>query len=130
MQGIYIMRQKQLTLDLCPSHNVNCGCGKDKSKKHYIVAKCYDKRGMLLSVGLNSYTKTHPIQSYFANKVGHAEKQYLHAEIAAILRAKDKQIYRITIERYNRAGNPACAKPCPICQEAIRAFGIKIVEHT
>lgn len=100
------------------------------SKRQFILAKCYDKRGMLLSVAFNSYTKTHPIQKYFAAKVGKDECQYLHAEISAILRAKGKNIYRITVERYDSGGNPANAKPCPICQEAIKAFSIPVVEHT
>ena len=98
--------------------------------RQFIIAKCYDKRGQLLSVGVNSYTKTHPLQAYFAKKVGHSERQFLHAEIQAILRAKDKQIYRITIERYDRNGNPALAAPCPVCVEAIKAYNIQIVEHT
>jgi tRNA(Arg) A34 adenosine deaminase TadA len=98
--------------------------------RQYLIAKCYDKKGRLLSVGFNSYTKTHPIQRYFARKVGHAKKEYLHAEIAAIIRAKDKLIHKITIERYDRHGNPACAKPCKICQEAIQAYGIHQIEYT
>lgn len=110
-----------------PKHS--CGSGKD-TKRHHIVARCYDKQGRLLSVGFNNYDKSHPLQAYFAKKVGQPERVFLHAEIASILRAKDKPIYRIVIERHNRLGNPACAKPCPICQEAIKAFGIQVVEHT
>lgn len=108
------------------------GLGKDTmaTKKYHILAKCYDKRGNLLSAAFNSYTKTHPIQSYFARKVGHPERQYLHAEIAAILKSKGKSIYRISIERYNAAGFPVNAKPCQVCEEAIKAFGIKVIEHT
>lgn len=98
--------------------------------KHNIVAKCYNKHGMLLSIGFNSYTKTHPIQKYFAEKVGHPHRVYLHAEIAAILKAKGKRIHKITIARYNSLGQPMPAAPCPICQEAIKAFGISKVEHT
>lgn len=99
-------------------------------QKYFILAKCYDKKGQLLSVGFNSYEKTHPLQKHFANKAGLPEKEFLHAEIAAILRCKTKQIFRITIERYNKYGIPVNAKPCPICQEAIKAFGIQVIEHT
>lgn len=104
------------------------------NKKYHILAKCYDKKGKLLSAAFNSYTKTHPLMLHFARKVGHSEqyckKIFLHAEISAILKARDKPIYRITIERYDAKGLPALAKPCPICQEAIKAFGIPVVEHT
>jgi tRNA(Arg) A34 adenosine deaminase TadA len=99
-------------------------------KRHFILAKCYDKRGKLLSVGFNSYTKSHPLMKELAKEVGHPDQIYLHAEISAILRAKDHTIHRITVERYNARGLPAPAAPCPICQRAIKMFGIKIVEHT
>jgi deoxycytidylate deaminase len=99
-------------------------------QRFFILAKCYNKRGHLLSIGFNSYAKSHPIQKHFADLVGMPEKEYLHAEIAAIIRAKDKKIFRITIERYDSSGNCVNAKPCPICMRAIQANGIQIVEHT
>lgn len=100
------------------------------TKKYVVLAKCFDKKGNLLSTAYNSYSKTHPIQKYFALKVGHHHCEYLHAEIAAILRAKDKPIYRITVERYDKHGKAALAKPCVICNEAIKAYDIKVVEFT
>lgn len=101
------------------------------TKRHFILAKCYDKRGLLLSVGFNSYTKSHPMMKQLAKEVGHApEKIYLHAEVSALLRAKDKPVHRITVERYDARGLPASARPCPICRRAIEIFGVKIVEHT
>ena len=66
-----------------------------------------------------------------AKEVGHSlDKIYLHAEISAILRARDKPIHRIVIERYDARGYPALAAPCPIRQRAIKMFGITVVEHT
>jgi len=99
-------------------------------KRFFILAKCYNKRGHLLSVGFNSYAKSHPIQKHFADLVGMPEKEYLHAEIAAIIRARKKTIFRINIERYDSHGNPVSAAPCPICLKAIKAYGIQIIEHT
>jgi len=99
-------------------------------KRFFILAKCYNKRGQLLSVGFNSYAKSHPIQKHFADLVGMPEKEYLHAEIAAIIRAKDRKIYRITIERYDAQGNPVSAAPCPICLQAIQTYNISVIEHT
>lgn len=92
------------------------------SKKHIIVAHAYNKRGILIACATNSYTKTHPIQSYFAKKVGHPEREFLHAEIACMIRCKDKQIHKLMIWRYGPNGKLLCAKPCPICQEAILAY--------
>ena len=109
----------------------NSGLRQDMAtKKYHILAKCYDKRGRLLAAAFNSYTKTHPLQAYFARKVGHNHCEYLHAEIHAILKCKAKRIYRITVERYDSFGFPANSKPCAICAAAIKAYGIQVVEHT
>lgn len=99
-------------------------------QRQTIIAKCYDKKGNLLSVGFNSYKKTHPLQALLAAKVGHPYKIYLHAEISAILRAGDKSIHAITVERYNADGLPVNATPCPICALAIKIFNVKKVSHT
>lgn len=92
---------------------------------HLLTAKCFDKKGKLLSEATNNYRKSHPLQAYFAERVGHPAKIYLHAEIHAIIKAGDKQIHRIEITRKGKQGQFLNAKPCPICAEAIKAFGIK-----
>ena len=38
--------------------------------------------------------------------------------------------YKILIERYNSEGEPVLAKPCEICQLAIKEAGIKRIEYT
>ena len=98
--------------------------------RYYIIAKCYNKRGQLVGMGTNDYKKSHPLQAYFAKKVGHPERIFLHAEIAAILAARSHRIHSIKVERYDAAGQPVSAKPCPICAKAIKAFGIKEVSYT
>lgn len=99
-----------------------------------ITAKIYNKRGQIISIGKNSYEKTHPFQAYHAQKVGLPEKQFCHAEIAAILKCKSlrKQHMAHTIEvtRFTKTGKEAMAKPCPICQSAINDFGIKNIIYT
>ena len=99
-------------------------------KRYHILAKCYDKRKRVISVGENSYTKTSTVMSYFAEKVGLPKKIYLHAEVQSLLRCKDTQPYKLTIERYDDKGGPALAKPCPVCVEAIKAWGVCVVEYT
>lgn len=100
------------------------------NKRYTIIAKCYDKRGRIISVGLNSYKKSHPIQAHFAKVANLPQKEYLHSEIQALVRCKDKKIYKMTIERYDSDGNAAICKPCPICQAAIKAYDVKNVEYT
>lgn len=99
--------------------------------KHALTAIIYDKRGRVLSVGQNSYVKTHPLMAKYANKCGEPFKQFLHAEVHAILKCKDlSKAYKIFVSRYGRTGNPLNAKPCPICMQAIKEAGIEIIEHT
>jgi deoxycytidylate deaminase len=101
------------------------------NKRFHVVATIYDKRGRALSIGVNSYDKTHPIQAYYANKVGLPHKIYLHTEASAILKLKHPwKAHAIKVERYNSKGKPVNAKPCPVCQAMIDAIGIKKVEHT
>lgn len=98
---------------------------------HVVTAMIYDRRGRILSVGQNSYVKTHTLQARHAKKVGHPEKQFLHAEIHAITKCKNlKKAHKIFIARYNKRGEPVIAKPCPVCMSAIRESGIREVEHT
>jgi len=99
--------------------------------KHVLSAVIYDKRGRVISVGQNSYVKTHPLQAKHANQVGLPDKQFLHAEIHAIVRCRDlSKAHRIFVSRWDSKGNPALAKPCPVCMSAIEAAGIEVVEHT
>ena len=48
---------------------------------HSLTAIIKDKRGNVLAIGKNSYTKTHPYQAKCAREVGLPEKIYLHAEL-------------------------------------------------
>lgn len=99
--------------------------------KHTLTAIVYDKRGRPLSIGQNSYTRTHPRQAAIAAKVGLPEKKFMHAEFSAITKCRDlKKAHKIVITRYNKQGEPVNAKPCPVCMELIRLSGIKEIEHT
>lgn len=95
-----------------------------------IQATCYDAKGRVISKGRNQYNKTHPLQAHFAKLVGEPYKIFLHAEIAAILKAGTKKIHKIKVERYTQDGCAANAQPCAICALAIKTYGIKHVEYT
>ena len=97
--------------------------------KYLIVAKCYDKKGKLISVARNSYTKTHPKQAKFARDVGEPLKIYLHAEIAALIKAGERSVYKIKVERFGKRGTPLPSMPCPICMEAIKTFSVKEIQY-
>jgi deoxycytidylate deaminase len=100
-------------------------------KKYTTTAKCYTKKGMLLSVGENSYQKTNPLMAFHSKLVGEPEKQFLHAECAALLRCKDKKPHTIVVERYSpTTGRMLLAKPCIVCESMIKSYGIKRVVYT
>jgi tRNA(Arg) A34 adenosine deaminase TadA len=99
--------------------------------KYNLTAFIYDKQGRVISFGQNSYVKTHPLQAFHARKSGKEKSIYLHAEIHAITRCKDiSAAHKMVVVRYGKDGKPAPAKPCVICQSAIKSTPIKIVEHT
>jgi tRNA(Arg) A34 adenosine deaminase TadA len=99
--------------------------------KQNITAIVYDRKGRIISMGKNSYVKTHPLQAKFANEVGLGEKIFLHAEIDALVRLKDwKKAHKIVVTRFGNSGEPLLAKPCPVCQRAIEMAGINYIEHT
>ena len=100
------------------------------SQKVLIKATLFDKRGKIISIGYNSYTKTHPIMKKYANQCGFPDKEFLHAEVDAIVKCKDKVPYKITVERYDKKGNPMNAEPCEICKSILQDSGVKVIEFT
>lgn len=98
---------------------------------HSLTAIIKDKKGNVLAIGKNSYTKTHPYQAKCAKEVGLPEKIYLHAEIDAIIRCNDlSKAHSIHIFRQGKSGKWLLAKPCPACQRAINLTPIKEIYFT
>lgn len=100
-----------------------------KTKRQSITALAYDSKGRLLSVGRNSYTKTHPIQALYARRTGRPNAIYLHAEIAALIKAK-APVYKLVVLRYGANGVPLLAAPCKACALALQEYGVKEIGHT
>ena len=99
--------------------------------KPEVTAIVYDKKGRVLSIAKNSYLKTHPLQAKLAREVGEPCKIYLHAEIAAIIKLKElKDAHSIAVFRFGADGSPRNARPCRVCQRAIKLAGIKDVTYT
>lgn len=101
-----------------------------KRKKFHLICIAFDRKGKVLSEGHNQY-KSHPLQKFFSIKAGESElKHCIHAELSAILRAGDKQIDSLFVQRFASDGTYALAKPCKSCQAAIKAYGIRLVRYT
>lgn len=99
------------------------------SSRYVIIACALDKKGKVLAMRTNDYSTTHPLQKHFAQLAGRPEAIYLHAEIATLIAAK-KPVHTLLIARINVHGKPVPAKPCEICELAIKAFGVKEIIHT
>lgn len=100
------------------------------SRKQYTIIACaLDKKGRVLAMRTNDYQCSHPLQKYYAEKVGKPDAIFLHAEIATLI-ASRKEVYKLLIARVDKQGNPLLAKPCTICEKAIVAFGVKEIEYT
>lgn len=99
--------------------------------KQRLVAVITDRKGNVLSVGQNSYSKTHPMMKMYADKVNRPESCFLHAEVDAIRRlGKDAhKAHNIHVARLDKQGNTVIAKPCEICQSVIDMMNLN-VEYT
>lgn len=102
------------------------GSKKLKPGKYKVLAIGLCK-GTVVSIGVNHYTKSHPIQAKHAQSANQPDKIYLHAEIDCLNKAH-KPIDTMIVLRTNKVGNFANAKPCPVCQHALK--GIKNVYHS
>jgi tRNA(Arg) A34 adenosine deaminase TadA len=96
-----------------------------------LTAIAYDKKGRVLSIGRNSYVKTHPLQASIAHQLGEDAKIYLHAEVACLVKVKDwSKIHRVVVTRFDASGKPVLARPCRICARALALAGVDNIEHT
>jgi deoxycytidylate deaminase len=73
--------------------------------------------------------KSHPIQARYAQLAGMEKRINLHAEILALIRARD-DVHTIQVVRTSRAGMPKASFPCKICMGYILDTDVKeIIFH-
>lgn len=87
------------------------------------AAICLDSKGRIVSYATNS-RKTHPLQAEYARRTGKEQKVSLHAEIAALIRARD-DIETVVVARINKRGELRNSRPCPICRLALEEAEVK-----
>lgn len=103
-----------------------------KNYKHQLTAIIKDKKGKILSIGKNSYIKTHPVMYKLALEKGIFEPKanFVHAEIDAINRCKNlNKAYKIEVYRLSRNGKYMNSKPCHICRSGILKTNIKVIGY-
>ena len=101
---------------------------KSSPSKKQVGALLLNKNKVIVAA-TNLETKSHPIQAKFAERVGLHEKIYLHAEIAALVKCRE-DVDTIIVARVNPQGKLRMARPCPICQLALKEAGITHVHYT
>ena len=100
-----------------------------KSKKK--VGALLIHKNKVITQGVNQDTKSHPLQARLAEAVGLGEKIYLHAEISALVKCKSEVDTIVVARLGGHSGDEIRnAKPCKICELAIREAGIKNVYYT
>lgn len=85
-------------------------------------------KSRIISIGKNSYVKSHPIQAFYAKQAAQPERCFLHAEIDAIIKAGKRIVYcdSIVSFRMSNSGALVCAAPCLTCKAAIDNFKLKV----
>jgi deoxycytidylate deaminase len=87
------------------------------------------KKSKVVSTAVNLERKSHPWQAELAKRVGLCEKIYLHAEVSALIKAKE-DADTIIVARVDSKNRLRMAKPCPICALALEQEGIKNIYYT
>lgn len=102
-----------------------------ENKKQRVFAIITDKKGRILASGGNSYTKSNPLQAYYAELVTkERHKIFVHAELQALVHLKGRKADKIFVARVAKNGTPLPSSPCPICSLAIMDAGIKEIITT
>ena len=101
--------------------------------KRYQLGAVITKGTDVLAVGFNQ-EKSHPLQKKYNRERGvDSEWSFLHAEISALSKVKNKHLLRGAImytSRKFKCGNNANARPCAGCMKAIHDYGIRQIIYT
>ena len=87
------------------------------------------RKGRVVVATTNAEGKTHPEQKRLADRVNEPYRTSLHAELRALLKAKGA-VDTLVVGRVNRHGDLCLARPCPVCQLAIREYGVGRVVYS
>ena len=92
------------------------------------AAAVLDDRGNVISTGFN-IKKTHPKQAKYAKLAKQEGKQFLHAEIAALVKLRSRGT-SIVVCRFSSRGLLKSSRPCEVCMLAIKEAGIRTIIYS
>jgi len=96
-----------------------------------VGAVLFNAKRKVITSATNNDFKSHPIQAKWAQRVGLHEKIYLHAEMACLIKAREDGDMIVVVRLGGHDGKSLRnAKPCPICEPALRYAGIKHVYYS
>lgn len=96
-----------------------------------LFAVVLDKKNRVVSQSANSYSKTNTHQKRYGSRIGNPHLCYLHAELGALLRDKNRRGVKLVVARIDSKGNSCLAKPCEACMIAIKEYtNIKSIEFS
>lgn len=88
------------------------------------------RKGRVVVSTTNVEGKTHPRQSELAVRVGQPYRRSLHAELRALIKIRGAEPDTLVVGRVNSKNELCLARPCPVCQLAIKESGIKNVYYS
>jgi len=96
-----------------------------------VGAVLYNSKKREITSATNNDFKSHPLQARWAERVGLDEKIYLHAEMACLIKAREDADTVVVVRLGGHDGQSLRnARPCPICEPALRFAGIKHVYYS
>lgn len=101
---------------------------KSDHTKHKLGASIV-KNGKIISSGFNHHKKTNPQ----IKAIGGCELKTVHAEMDSIFKLKNKELLKgstIAVYREKKDGTLGCARPCQICMNFLRFYGVKKIIYT
>jgi len=89
------------------------------------------KKNRVIATAVNQETKSHPVQAHWAQRVGRPQKIFLHAELSALIKARE-QADKIIVVRVggNNYSELRMSKPCPVCSAYLRECGVKHIHYS
>lgn len=96
-----------------------------------LFAVILDKKNRIVCEASNSYSQTHTAMFRYGKRTGNPLKCYLHAEVHALLKDKNRRGVKMIVARVDSKGKPCLAAPCSACQLTLKeASYIKSIEFT
>lgn len=88
------------------------------------------RKGRVVVATTNAEGKTHPRQKLLAHRVNEPYRVSLHAELRALLKAREMVVDTLVVGRVDRNGKLCMSRPCPVCQLAIAESNITNVYYS